>query len=169
MVETGSHYHRSKVHLQSGAIEPQFYAQFLQGLGLKAQDLPGQHDNEHWPAMKQRFAEVFATKTQAEWTEIFEGTDACVTPVLSFRDTIPGATEIKTPEKQWPRQAAPPQPAPILSRTPALQADHSLESPFLLPGKHTIEVLTQFGLDKDHIKKLLQTGAVMDIARNSRL
>jgi alpha-methylacyl-CoA racemase len=71
-------------HVAVGAIEPQFYAALLSGLGLADADLPGQHDREHWPEVKERFAAVFATRTRDEWAAAFDGTDACVTPVLAF-------------------------------------------------------------------------------------
>lgn len=124
-------------------------------------------DSDQWPNMKERFAQAFATKTQAEWTSIFDGTDACVTPVLSFRESIPQATAVTVPEKQWPRQAAPPQPAPQLSRTPARPANNDVDDPFLTPGKHTREILAQFGFTVQEIQQLLQSKAIVD--RSSRL
>lgn len=70
-----------------GAIEPQFYAALLQGLSLTPSDLPGDRNNKSdWPALKTFFASVFKTKTRAEWEHIFDGTDACCTPVLTQRD-----------------------------------------------------------------------------------
>jgi len=70
-------------YMAVGAIEPQFYAELVSGLGFLASDLPAQMDRSHWGEVKTRFAEVFATKTRAEWTAIFADVDACVTPVLS--------------------------------------------------------------------------------------
>ena len=67
-----------------GAIERQFYNELVQGLGLGAEDLPERRDQANWPALRARFAEVFATRTRDEWTRIFADTDACVTPVLRF-------------------------------------------------------------------------------------
>jgi alpha-methylacyl-CoA racemase len=66
-----------------GALEPQFYSRLLDGMGLAADDLPAQYDEESWPAMKERFAATFRARTRDEWSEIFDGTDACVAPVLS--------------------------------------------------------------------------------------
>ena len=67
-----------------GAIEPQFYAALLDGLGLTAADnLPAQHDRDGWPALRAVFASRFATRTRDEWTAAFDGVDACVAPVLS--------------------------------------------------------------------------------------
>jgi len=74
---------RDARHVAVGAIEPQFYLQLLKGLGLDAAALPKQMDAKSWPDMKRRFADIFRTKTRAEWESTFEGTDACVSPVLS--------------------------------------------------------------------------------------
>ncbi|BBG04677.1 MULTISPECIES: CaiB/BaiF CoA transferase family protein [Pseudonocardia] len=104
-------------HMAVGALEPQFYAQLLTGLGLDAEELGPQYDRDRWPTMRARFAEVFASKPRDEWAAVFEHTDACTTPVLSFgeaagnphltaRDTIVTADGV--------RQAAP---APRFSRT----------------------------------------------------
>ena len=69
-----------------GAIEPQFFAHLLAGLGLSADDVPNQFDRPGYPQMRELFTSVFASKTRDEWTAIFAGTDACVTPVLSWTE-----------------------------------------------------------------------------------
>jgi alpha-methylacyl-CoA racemase len=74
-----------------GALEPQFYAALLAGLGLDDADLPGQWDQAGWPALRARFAEVFATRTRDEWAAWFEPLDACVTPVLTFTEAATSA------------------------------------------------------------------------------
>jgi len=66
-----------------GAIEPQFYAALLAGLGLSADDWP-QHDRTRWPAQREALARLFATRTRDEWAAVFDGVDACVTPVLTL-------------------------------------------------------------------------------------
>ncbi|MET0416362.1 MAG: CaiB/BaiF CoA-transferase family protein [Actinoplanes sp.] len=66
-----------------GAIEPEFYRALLDGLGLAGEDLPGQYDRDGWPVVRERFAARFAARTRDEWTAVFDGTDACVAPVLS--------------------------------------------------------------------------------------
>ncbi len=66
-----------------GALEPQFYAALLAGLGLTGADLPAQLDLSGWPVLRQRFTEIFTQRTRDEWTGVFAGTDACVAPVLS--------------------------------------------------------------------------------------
>ena len=67
-------------------IEPRFYAQLLEKLGLDPADLPDQYDESRWPELRERLAEVFRTRTRDEWTELLEGTDVCFAPVLSFAE-----------------------------------------------------------------------------------
>lgn len=102
-----------------GALEPQFYAQFLAGLGIAGEDLPEQMDRSGWPRLRARFTEVIVGRTRDEWAETFAGTDACVTPVLSFGEAAraPHATARETViTLDGIPQAAP---APRFSRTPA--------------------------------------------------
>ena len=73
-------------YMAVGAIEPQFYALLLIGLGLDAVSLPAQMDRDGWPAMKERFAAVFRSRSRDHWTAIFEATDACVAPVLTLTE-----------------------------------------------------------------------------------
>jgi alpha-methylacyl-CoA racemase len=70
--------------LAVGAIEKRFYEEFVQRIGLKLAELPKQHDRNGWPQLRQKFAEIIAGKTRAEWEQVFEGSDACVAPVLSL-------------------------------------------------------------------------------------
>jgi alpha-methylacyl-CoA racemase len=71
--------------LAVGALEEKFYAELLTGLGL-ADDptVPPREDRDRWPLLRSRFAEVFATRSRAQWWEVFAGTDACVAPVWSL-------------------------------------------------------------------------------------
>lgn len=76
-----------------GALEPQFYAALLAGLELTDQDLPEQLDQAGWPLLRQRFTDTFASRSRDEWVAVFDGTDACVAPVLSFAE-VPGHPHI---------------------------------------------------------------------------
>ncbi len=69
-----------------GAIEPKFYAELLARMGLAEEALPAQHDRARWPELRQRFAHVFAAKTRDEWCDVFAGSDACFSPVLTFAE-----------------------------------------------------------------------------------
>jgi len=71
-------------YIAVGALEPRFYAQLLAGLGLEPGELPEQRDPAGWPLIRARLTEAFAARPRDEWTRRFAGTDACVTPVLTF-------------------------------------------------------------------------------------
>ena len=106
-------------YMAVGAIEPQFFAQLLAGLGLSAEDVPDQLDSSAFPELHKLFADKFASKTRDEWTEIFAGTDACVTPVLTWREAaqsehLRARSTLVT--AKGVDQAAP---APRFSRTPS--------------------------------------------------
>jgi alpha-methylacyl-CoA racemase len=110
-------------HLAVGALEPQFYAALLAGLGLDGEKLPAQYDRTGWPALRARFTEVFASRSRDEWAEVFAGTDACVTPVLAFGE-VPAHPHLAARgtivERDGIPQAAP---APRFSRTPPAVPD----------------------------------------------
>jgi alpha-methylacyl-CoA racemase len=106
-------------YMAVGSIEPQFFAQLVSGLGLSADDTPGQLELGRYDEMRRIFADRFASKTRAEWTEIFAGTDACVTPVLTWREAAENehlTARSTMMESHGVTQAAP---APRFSRTPA--------------------------------------------------
>src|SRR6187401_3562997 len=87
MLDTGSPYYDTYEcgdggYVAVGAIEPQFYAELLAGLGLDPADVPDRDDRENWAELRARFARVFATRTRDEWAAVFDLRDACVTPIL---------------------------------------------------------------------------------------
>ncbi|MEP3052433.1 MAG: CaiB/BaiF CoA-transferase family protein [Erythrobacter sp.] len=69
-----------------GAIEPQFYAELLAKSGAPAELQQGQGDTANWDANAEKLAQLFKTKTQAEWCELLEGTDACFSAVLPLEE-----------------------------------------------------------------------------------
>lgn len=73
-------------HMAVGAIEEPFYEAFVDGLGLEASALPDRMDPRQWPALAEAFADAFARRTRDDWTKAFDGSDACVTPVLTFSE-----------------------------------------------------------------------------------
>ncbi|XP_069913000.1 alpha-methylacyl-CoA racemase isoform X2 [Oryctolagus cuniculus] len=134
-----------------GAIEPQFYQLLIKGLGLKSDELPNQMSMADWPEMKKKFADVFAKKTKAEWCKIFDGTDACVTPVLTFEEAV--AHEHNRERGSFimdEGQNVSPRPAPLLSSTPALPSVKR----DAFAGEHTEEILKEFGFNHEEINQL---------------
>ncbi|MEU3056468.1 CaiB/BaiF CoA transferase family protein [Streptomyces griseus] len=72
-------------HMAVGPLEGQFYAEFAGLLGI-ADDFPDRWDLARWDELRAAVTERFLTRTRAEWTEVFAGTDACVAPVLSLTE-----------------------------------------------------------------------------------
>jgi alpha-methylacyl-CoA racemase len=141
--------------LAVGAIEGRFYKELLDSLGIDPSSLPHQYDMPRWPEMKERFAEVFRTRTRGEWMEIFEGRDACVAPVLEL-------DEVKEHPHNRERNllieldgVSQPAPAPRLSRTPA-----KVSMPGKPRGTHTREVLEQLGYASEEVEALFGQGVV---------
>ena len=100
-----------------GALEPQFYVALIAGLGLAPEAAP-QFDLAGWPALHARFETIFATRDRDDWAAHFEGTDACVTPVLTMAEAVrhPHNAVRETFVQQGVVQAAP---APRFDGTPA--------------------------------------------------
>lgn len=101
-----------------GAIEPQFYAAMIQGLGLDVANLPPQNDVSRWPELRALLTEAFASHDRDHWAKVFRDSDACVTPVLAFGEveTEPHITERNTFYEV--NGGLQPMPAPRFSRTP---------------------------------------------------
>jgi alpha-methylacyl-CoA racemase len=72
--------------LSVGSIEPQFYRLLVELAGVDAKEFAPQLDPASWPRLKARLAEVIRSRTRDEWAAVFEGTDACVAPVLSMSE-----------------------------------------------------------------------------------
>ncbi|MFD7699241.1 CaiB/BaiF CoA transferase family protein [Streptomyces caelestis] len=124
-----------------GALEPQFYAVFVSLLGLDGEDLPDRADPCNWPALRAEFTTRFRTATREEWTAVFEGTDACVAPVLSLREAAghPHLTGRGTYTEAY--GVTQPAPAPRFSDTPG-----TLRLPPAVPGAHTSDVARDWGV-----------------------
>ena len=138
-----------------GAIEPQFYALLLEKTGLAGEKLPHQMDRQAWPAMKQRLAAVFRTKTRDEWCGIMEGTDVCFAPVLSIGEAPAHPHARARGAYVDVGGVAQPAPAPRFDRTPAAR-------PSTAPtrGGHTEDVLAECGFDAGQIKALFEAEVV---------
>ncbi len=143
-------------YMAVGALEPQFYAALLNGLGITDGELPAQQmDRDTWPTLRERFTAIFRSKTRDQWAAIFDGTDACTTPVLRLgevaghphnrgRDTLIKASDGHIE----------PAPAPRLSRTPGSAGTKRPEA-----GEHSKEVLSELGFSGGEIEELLRDGA----------
>lgn len=158
-VDGGSHYYgayqtKDGKYISIAPIEPQFYAELLQRLGLKKEDLPDQLDREQWPAMRKRLEGIFRQKPRDEWCKLLEGTDVCFAPVLTLGEA-PGHPHNKARGAFIELDGVvQPAPAPRFSATP-------LEVRYGPPaaGANTSEALAGWGFSKQDIASLLESGA----------
>lgn len=161
LLDTGAFYYEvyeTKDHkfVSIGSLERQFYAVLLDKLGLTDDpSMPHPMDKAQWPAMKERFTQIFLTKTRDEWCEVFEGTDACFAPVLTMSEAPDHPHNVERGTFVERNGVVQPAPAPRFSRTPA-----EIQRPPAFPGQHTDEVLADWGFDADDVAKLRASGAV---------
>ncbi len=142
-------------HISIGANEPQFYEVLLATVGLSHEKLPAQADRKHWPAMRERLAAIFKTKTRAEWTEIMEQKEICYAPVLTMSEAVQHPQNIARGSFVKVDGVMQPGPAPKFSRTPSRITRGPAHA-----GEHSREVLADWGFDKGAIEKLIAKGAV---------
>lgn len=143
-------------YISLGALEPKFYREMLERCGLAENaELQSQYDPARWPAQKKIMADMFSSRTRAEWCDLLQGTDACFAPVLNLseaprhphnraRDTFLDIEGVRQPA-----------PAPRFSRTQA-------EVPGCPPasGEHTRYVLGRTGLTPTEIDELVAQGVI---------
>ncbi|QPF76692.1 CoA transferase [Roseateles sp. DAIF2] len=140
-------------HLSLGAIEPPFYRELLQRLGLEDEDPARQYRAQDWPRLRERVAARLREKNRDEWAALLEGTDACAAPVLSLAEAAAHPHQrargnfVEVAPGQWQPAAA-----PRFSRTPP-------RAPQVGPaaGAHTRELLAELGLEAGAIERLAGT------------
>lgn len=160
MGDTGSHFYDTYEtsdgkFIAVGAIEPPFYAAFIKGLGLDLASLPKQLDKRSWPEMKQRVAAIVKSKTRAEWEQIYNGTDACVAPVLMPDEAAKHTHALARGSFSTAGGVVQPVPAPRFSRTPG-----EIGWPPGLPGADGDPTLERWGLSAERIAALRASGAL---------
>lgn len=141
--------------LSVGPLEPQFFAELVTLAGLPEAHRADQNDPATWPARRALYAQVFARKTRDEWMAIFEGTDACVAPVLDWDEVEHhphNAARGTFLRVDGVMQAAP---APRFDRTPA-----AMPGVPGAPGQDTDTVLTGLGYDAATLEAMRRTGAL---------
>ncbi|MGO9163352.1 MAG: CaiB/BaiF CoA transferase family protein [Streptosporangiaceae bacterium] len=138
-----------------GALEPRFYARLLAGLGLADAGLPPQYDRSGWPALRERLAAAFAQRTRDEWTAVFDGSDACVAPVLGLGEAPGHPHAIARAAFVDVGGIIQPAPAPRFSRSAA-----GPPAPPPRPGADTDAILAALGCTAGQITQLRAAGAV---------
>ncbi len=160
MLDSGAHFYNvyetaDGGYISLGPIEPQFYAELRQLLGLSDAEWDDQMDRSRWPDLKQKLAALVVQRTRAEWCELLEGTDTCFAPVLSVADAPGHAHNRERATFTEVADVVQPSPAPRLSRTPG-----AIRRPPPHAGQHTEEILVELGFNPDRIARLRASGAV---------
>ena len=160
VLDSGAHYYEvyetsDGRYISVAPIEPKFYAELLDRIGLDAGDAPHTADRADWPASKARLAALFRTRTRDEWCRILEGTDACFAPVLGMDEAHrhPHNAERGTfVERDGIVQ---PNAAPRFDRTPG-----AIRCSPPVPGSGTRAVLAGWGFGAAEIDDLADRGVI---------
>jgi len=142
--------------LALGAIEPQFYAALIDGLGLADEELPDQHDEAGWPKLRERFDAVIRTRTRDEWERHLAAFDACVAPALTPVEAPNHPHNVARRTFLELRGVPQPAPAPRFSGTPT-PAPGAPEH----PGESTPGTLSDWGFAADEIERLRGAGVLV--------
>jgi alpha-methylacyl-CoA racemase len=139
-------------HMSVGALEPQFYDVLIDKLELDG--APDRNDLTQWPALREALTARFKERTQAEWAEVFDGSDACCAPVLPMTEAV-DHPHLRARGTYVDRDGVlQPAPAPRFSRTVA-----TLDTGPTVPGGQTREALTAWGVTD--VDALIESGAAV--------
>lgn len=143
-------------YMAVGAIERKFFTELLQKLGLESQvDIDRQNDRATWPAMTDLFEKAFIQKTREDWSSHFEGSDACVTPVLDMSEAPLHPQQIAADAFMEIGGVRQPAPVPKFSVTRHRPTNGAPEI-----GAHTTEVLTRLGYSEKELAVFSQNGLI---------
>lgn len=140
-------------YMSVGPVEGRFYAELLEKLGLADAGLPSQHDRKGWPAIGAALEAAFAKRTRDEWSQVFEGSDACVAPVLSFSEAPSHPHNRARGSFVEVDGVMQPAPAPRFSATPS-----ALPKREPARGEHGAAALRDWGFDAEAIDRLRLQG-----------
>ncbi|MFC9272642.1 CaiB/BaiF CoA transferase family protein [Streptomyces zhihengii] len=128
-------------YMAVGALEQKFYDEFITLLGI-ADEVPARKDFGRWDELREAVAARFKSRSRAEWTAVFEGSDACVAPVLGLREAAAHPHLAARSTFVDHGGVTQPAPAPRFSATPG-----ALTRPPALPGAHTADVARDWSVD----------------------
>lgn len=135
-----------------GALEPQFWAALVEGLGLS--ELPSPYDPAQWPACAEALTAAFATRSRDEWAEHFAGTDACVAPVLTLTEALDHPHNVARRSYTTVGDAVLADAAPRFSATPGAAG------PLTPIGGDTAALLAELGYDAAAVDALRATQTI---------
>jgi alpha-methylacyl-CoA racemase len=137
-----------------GAVESQFWAAFVELLGIGGPDLPDQMNQATWPELRGRIAAAIRQRTRDEWAELAAGTDTCLTPILTPREVLDHPHNRERQSFVMVGDSLQPAPAPRFSRT-----NPAAPTPPPTTGADARTILADWGFDDDAIGRAQQAGA----------
>lgn len=137
-------------YISIGSMEPQFYALLREKCGLVDPDFDAQWDPARWPALKEKVAAVFRTKTRAQWCELLEGSDACFAPVLDLAEAPSHPHNVARGTYAVVDGVTQPAPAPRFGATPSAPCH-----PVRPAAADTRVLLQELGYDEAQIQALM--------------
>ena len=141
-------------HVSICAIEQRFFAELLKRLDIDPASVPDRMDRAHWPALRERFAKIFAGRTRDEWCTVLEGSDACFAPVLHITEAAQHPHALAREAFVTRDGVRQPAPAPRFDRTPS-----QVQGPTLVQaGQHSDAVLRDAGFSAAEIAALREAG-----------
>ena len=141
-------------HISLAPLEPKFFTQLVQQLGLDPSWLGRQYDRRRWPALREAIATAVRQRSRDEWCALLEGSDVCFAPVLSFDEAPQHPHALAREAFVTVDGVVQPGPAPRFDRTPA-----GLSRAAPAVGEHTRQVLLEAGFGDAEIQALLDQGA----------
>lgn len=142
-------------HVAVACLEPQFLAEFCGIIGLEERFIRDQYDISLWPEMRSAIAQRLKAKARDEWAAIFELTDACVAPVLNFKEAQDHPHNRSRGLHVRVDGFVRPAPAPRFSRTPAMTASAPEEA-----NRDARAILDSLGVESERIAALTASGIV---------
>jgi crotonobetainyl-CoA:carnitine CoA-transferase CaiB-like acyl-CoA transferase len=166
-IDGGSHYYnvyqcQDGEWIALGASEPQFYSNLLGKLGLEGPDFHPQRERTKWPELKKRFAETIRRRTRAEWLALMEGSECCVTPVLSLTDAPRHPHNVARSTFVEIDGVVQPGPMPRFSQTPG-----AVRNAPVAIGADNVSGLIAWGFDAHEVERLTREGAVQDCGEDA--
>jgi alpha-methylacyl-CoA racemase len=140
-------------YMTVAAVESRFYAQLIEKLGLAGMGLPKQHDRSGWPILREHFAAAFLTRTRDEWCAVFEGSDACVAPVLDFSEAPSHPQHVARGSFTEQHGVVQPAPAPRFSATPSAPGRRAPAR-----GEDGLAALRDWGFDESSVTRMREQG-----------
>jgi alpha-methylacyl-CoA racemase len=150
-IDGGSHFYNvyqcaDDLWIAVGAIEPQFYNNFLDALGVNGPDFHPQRDQGRWPAMKEKIATLIKTRPRDEWVAHFSKSECCVTPVLTMGEASGHPDNLARDMFRRIDGTIHVMPAPRFSDSPNLEPGRVVK-----PGDHQDDALADWGFSKAEI------------------